>query len=161
MNQIIIFCAKYLFIASGLIALWVLTHESKLNRKTLMLRGIIVLLVGVALAKIGGALYIEQRPFVALHIAPLIPHNAENGFPSDHALVTFGIAFLLMPFSLPAGLIALIVATAVSIGRVESYLHTPLDIYASIFFAAVASVLASKIVRTDRRNAKSIAEPVS
>ncbi|MEP6755483.1 MAG: phosphatase PAP2 family protein [Chthonomonadales bacterium] len=152
MTPLIIFCAKYLFVANALIVLWVMVRETVANRKTLIFRGILVLVLAVAMAKIGGALYIEQRPFIALNISPLIPHNAENGFPSDHALITFSMAFLLFPFSRRAALAGVILAIAVSVGRVASYLHTPIDIIASILMAALANIIAIKVIRASDKN---------
>ncbi len=43
-------------------------------------------LVALALGALSGALWPEQRPFVAGHFTPLIPHSADASFPSDHLL---------------------------------------------------------------------------
>jgi len=81
MTELIIICAKYLFAAIPLILIYVFWQISNAQRRVLLLRGLLVCILAVVLAKGGGALYNEPRPFVVQHIAPLIPHEADNGFP--------------------------------------------------------------------------------
>lgn len=118
----------------------------------LLLRGLLVLLLGTALAKGGGALYDEPRPFVVHHTRPLIPHAPDNGFPSDHTLLTAGCAFLIIPFSWPAGVAVMAVALVVGLSRIACGLHSPLDIGASIVFALLAAGAASLLVRRESSN---------
>ena len=148
MNALIIFCAKYLFALAPLTVLWTLWKASSEERRTLLLRGVIVIGLAILLAKGGGALYNEPRPFVVYHIVPLIPHEADNGFPSDHTLLTFACAFLLLPFSRPAAGIAALVAAAVGAARIASSLHSPLDIIASVLMAAFANLIAWRVIRS-------------
>jgi len=148
MTQLIIICAKYLFIAIPLLLLYVFWTLSNPQRKTLLLRGLVVCILAVILAKGGGALYNEPRPFVVQHVAPLIPHEADNGFPSDHTLLCFACAFLLVPFSPRMIGPALLISVTVALARVASLLHSPLDIVASILIAAVANIAAYLAVRT-------------
>jgi len=81
------------------------------------------------------------------HVAPLIPHDADNGFPSDHTELVFACAFLLLPFSRRVSAAAGIVGAAVGAARIASLLHSPLDICAGIGFAGIANVAACAIVR--------------
>jgi undecaprenyl-diphosphatase len=104
------------------------------------------LILAVVLAKGGGALYNEPRPFVVQHIAPIVPHDADNGFPSDHTLLSFACAFLIFPFSPRAAGPALLIAATVAMARIASLLHSPLDIVASILMAAVANIIAWKAI---------------
>jgi len=147
MTELIIICAKYLFIAIPLLLLYVFWTLSNAQRKTLVLRGLIVCILAILLAKGGGALYNEPRPFVVQHVAPLIPHEADNGFPSDHTLLCFACAFLLVPFSPRMIGPALLISVTVALARVASLLHSPLDIVASIVMAAVANVIAFVAIR--------------
>ena len=147
MTGLIIFCAKYLFVAIPLIVLWVFWTLSPADRRLLLLRGLVVLVIAVALAKSGGALYTEPRPFVVQHTAPLIPHDADNGFPSDHTLLAFACGFLLYPIASRAAGPALLIAATVGAARIAALLHSPLDIVASILMAAVANLIAWKVIR--------------
>lgn len=150
MTALIVFCAKYLFVVPPLLVLLVFGKAAPEQRRAMLLRGLIVLAVAVVLAKIGGALYDEPRPFVVRHVAPLIPHAPDNGFPSDHTELSFCCVFLLVPFSLPVAGAASLVALAVGAARIASLLHSPLDIAASILFAAVANLIAGATVRPRR-----------
>ena len=116
-------------------------------RRLLLIRGAIALVLAVALAKSGGALYDEPRPFVVQHVAPLVPHEADNGFPSDHTLVCAVCAFLILPFSPALAELAGVIALTVGITRVMALIHSPLDIAASFAFAAIAVGAAYHIER--------------
>ncbi len=147
MNGLIIICAKYLFVVNGLLYLGVFYRTPPEDRRTLVLRTAAALLIALVLAKGGGALYNEPRPFVTQHIAPLIPHEADNGFPSDHTLLSFTLAFLLVPFCKRSGVAAVIIGTIVGVSRIAAHLHSPLDIVASIVIAGIATVGAMQIIK--------------
>ncbi len=151
MTQLTIIAAKYLIVVPLLLLMWEFVRANSEQRRTLMRRGLLAGVIALALAKIGGAMYSEPRPFVAHHFTPLIPHEADNGFPSDHTLLAFTCVFLLfaqgaMPWALLAGLFAAAVACA----RIASGLHSPLDIGASIVFAALAVGISTFVFRASR-----------
>ena len=138
LNQLTIIAAKYLIVAPLLLVLWEFWRANGPTRRVLLKRGLLAGVIAIALAKIGGALYYEPRPFMAHHFTPLIPHEPDNGFPSDHTLLAFTCVFLLLaqraaPIAILAGACAVAVASA----RIASGLHSPLDIAASILFAAL------------------------
>ncbi len=147
MDKLVVFCAQYLVVLAPLavVVCWFLL-DNKL-RRVLFLRAICVGGFATAFAKIGGDLYFDKRPFVVMHVKPLIDHIADNGFPSDHTLVAFGCAFLIWPFSRPLSVFAGVVGLLVAWARVVSLLHSPLDIAGSIVFAVLATLLAKILVR--------------
>lgn len=147
MTALIVVCAKYLFVLAPAITALISWKLPPLKRRVLLLRGLVVLVLAIVLAKGGGAIYHEPRPFVANHTHPLIPHVADNGFPSDHTLLAAACAFLLLPFSLPAAGVTALVTIAVGAARIASLLHSPLDIGAAIVFAAIANTVAWLVVR--------------
>jgi undecaprenyl-diphosphatase len=142
MNSLIVFGASYLVALCPIMVAYVLWKASPRQRRVLLLRIAIVTILGIAMAKTGGALYNEPRPFVLLHATPLVAHGADSGFPSDHSLVAFGCAFLILPYSVPLAGATFLIAALVGIARVASLLHSPLDIGASILFAGVANAVA-------------------
>lgn len=144
MRSLIVFCAVYLFVLSPLIVAGVFWRARPSDRKVLVVRGAAAMLLALLFAKSAGTLYPEPRPFVLHHRVPLIPHAPDNGFPSDHTLLTFACAFLVLPISLPAGLAGMAVATTVGLARVASDVHTPLDLVGSLLFAALANLLAGR-----------------
>lgn len=99
-DSIIILCANYLFIVPVLTVLWVCLTAIPQQRGLLLLRGCIITALCVALAEVAEGVYYECRPFVTHHFRPLVAHVADNGFPSDHALLTFACTFFLLPCSL-------------------------------------------------------------
>jgi undecaprenyl-diphosphatase len=147
LHSLILFCAEYLVALAPLVVAWVLWRVAKSSRRVLLLRGVVVLVLLLLFDRVAGALYYEPRPFVVQHTAPLIPHAPDNGFPSEHTMLAFACAFLVLPFSLPAALVTAAMATAVGLGRVASSVHSPLDITAGLLFAALANALAMAIVR--------------
>jgi len=146
LNKLYIFGANYPLTLVPLIALFVYWRSSGEQRRQLLLRGLIVLITGIALAKIGGMVYNEPRPFIVEHIQPLIPHVNDSGFPSDHTLTVSAIALLLAPFSLPAAGMTLLLAAIIGISRIGCHLHSVLDIMASFLFAIMANGIAWLIV---------------
>lgn len=151
MTQLTIIAAKYLIVVPLLLLVWTFWRAGSEARRTLIRRGLLAGVIAIALAKTGGALYNEPRPFVAHHFTPLIPHEADNGFPSDHTLLAFTCVFLLlgqraMGWALLAGLFAAAVACA----RIASGLHSPLDISASILFAGFAVGVSTLVFRAQR-----------
>lgn len=157
MTALTIFCAKYLFVAVFLCVAASFWKATPSQRRTLVLRGLVVALLSVIFAKGAGALYEEPRPFVVLHVAPLIPHEPDNGFPSDHTLLVFACAFLLAPFMRSTSFVAILIGVAVGGARIASHLHSPLDIAASILFALVGNVVAGLLIRTSVKGEKNTA----
>lgn len=147
MDALIRICANYLFVLAPLLTVFVFVVLPP-ARRPLLLRGLIALVIAVVMAKTGGAFYNEPRPFVSRHVAPLIPHGPDNGFPSDHTLLCAVCAFLILPFSRPLGIAAGVVALLVGVARIIALLHSPLDIAAGIAFAAFAVYIATAIERT-------------
>lgn len=92
---------------------------------------------------ISGLAYVEQRPFVVLGVAPLVPHGTDNAFPSDHSAVA-AYAATLAAFLDPAiGAIAWIVTIALGVGRAYCLLHTPGDVVAGWFIGALPALAAA------------------
>jgi undecaprenyl-diphosphatase len=86
--------------------------------------------------QIGGAIYNDPRPFVVRHFHPLIAHIADNGFPSDHALLA---AFLVVCVLRTRFWRAVPVVTtlAVLVDWVGAGIHHPIDVIGSAVFVAL------------------------
>ena len=146
-TAVTIFAAKYLVVVPPLVVAFVWLRSDSETRRLLFWRAAVVAAVSVLLAVAGGAVYHEERPFVLHHVLPLIPHPADNAFPSDHTLLSSACAFLVLPFRRWAFGANLALACVVGAARVACLLHSPLDIGASIVFGALANVAALAAIR--------------
>lgn len=140
-GYIFIFGAKYLFVLAGTIALiwfWRLPKEKK---KEVIIFGIIALPVIYIVSKIGAWFYFDPRPFVVGHATPLIPHDPDNGFPSDHVLLVSAIASIIFPFSKKVSAYVWAIAVLVGISRVYVGIHHSIDVVGSLMISIVVSVI--------------------
>ena len=103
-----------------------------------------VLSAGLALAagKLISELVDRARPFVAdphgVHL--FASHAADPGFPSDHATAAFAIAVAILLRKRGWGIVALVAATVLSIGRVALGVHFPSDVVAGAALGAAAAL---------------------
>jgi undecaprenyl-diphosphatase len=146
MDYIIIFGAKYLFILSPIIALVYFLKEPRHTQKRIALLGIVSFVVAYVIAWILGKLYFDPLPFVVDHFVPLIPHAADNGFPSDHTLVTSVIAAVIYVYDKSKGALLWLVAILVGCFRMMAGVHHPIDVIVSVLIALVVVTVLKKII---------------
>ena len=100
-----------------------------------------------ALVELAALAFVHDRPFVVHHVAPLVAHAADNGFPSDHAAAAgLAVAFLWRR-SRASAAIALVAALLLGAARVAAGLHWPVDIaggYATGALGAVVGTIFSR-----------------
>jgi undecaprenyl-diphosphatase len=99
--------------------------------------------LALMLAKLISDAVARQRPFVdhphAAHL--FIKHAADYGFPSDHASGAFAIAVALLLRHRGAGLLALVMATAIGVGRVMIGVHYPSDILGGAILGTLCALV--------------------
>ena len=145
MNSLIpllaIFGAKYLFLASIAIAgIYFLKVDKHIQKKIILCATItlpLILLVGM----IANHIYQNPRPFVVDHFIPLIPHDPDNGFPSDHTLLVAAIAAIGTIFHRRLGALLWSIAILVAVSRVYVGVHHPIDVIGSIVIAILVTCL--------------------
>lgn len=130
-----IFGAKYLFVASFIIAgIYFLKADRDLKKKIMVFSAITfpsILLV----ASLAGQVYENPRPFVVEQFTPLIPHTADNGFPSDHVLLVSAIAAVFSFFNRRLGVELWFIASLVAFSRVYVGVHHPVDVLGSMLIS--------------------------
>jgi len=141
MNFLIIFGAKYLFVLIVLVALVYFFTLSKDKKREFILFVLIALPAIYIVAKISSLFFYDPRPFVSNGIVPLLPHAADNGFPSDHALLSATTAIIVFFYNKKVGAVLLVVALTVGVSRVLAGVHHPIDIIASFLIAIIISSL--------------------
>lgn len=107
--------------------------------------------VALALAQVVSRLVERPRPFVAdpgaVHL--FAQHAADASFPSDHATAAFAIGVALLLRQRAWGVVVLVGATVLAVGRVAMGVHYPSDVLAgALLGAAVALALHRPRVRS-------------
>ena len=141
-----IFLANYLIFVDCLAAAIVIASLLYRRPRFLAFRWTVatavLLVLSYVFAQIGGLLYYDPRPFAVGHFEPLVPHVADNGFPSDHALLAAALVALVtlvdIRLALPFALLAIVIDWA----RVGVGLHHVIDVVGSSVFVALATLIA-------------------
>lgn len=150
MTGLIIFSATYLVALVALVCIAALVVSRRIELVyTLML----ALAIGWGIARILGLFISHTQPFDVGGFEPLIPHEVNNSFPSDHTLVSGIAAAIAWLHSRSIG--ALLFASALLVGtaRVAAGLHYPVDIAASLVLAVCAVWAARQSLALVRRAA--------
>ena len=146
MDTLIIFVAKYLIVLPpllGLLALWQASPES---RREIVARGAIILPLAYILALVVRHFWYDPRPFVVGGFAPLIPHAADNGFPSDHTLLAAALAATVGFSSRKVAAAMWVIALLVGFARVAAGVHHWADIAGSIVIVLASALAAHAIM---------------
>src|SRR6266550_4734024 len=93
------FSAKYvIFLLEIVAAVWFVWKVPRPQKQEVVLFAAFSLPLTFIVALIASKLYYDPRPFVAGHFVPLIAHSADNGFPSDHMLLSAAVASVAWRF---------------------------------------------------------------
>lgn len=142
MDLFFILCAKYLFVIPFIIGGGFLFRQPKASQIKIILFGLACAVISYLIALIAGQLYFDPRPFVIGHFKPLINHDTENGFPSDHVLLVSIVAAVVTVFNRKISLLLWGFTFVIAIARVYVGVHHIIDVVGSMFIAgAVVTVL--------------------
>ncbi len=152
-----LFLGEYLIyiLGMGTVLYLILNKESKKDDKGKWL--LILVLAGclsnLVITPLVHYLYKSPRPFVLLseidsykYLLRVAEYN--TSFPSDHTSLAFAIALVLFLKNKRVGILALIMATLVGLGRILMGVHWPLDILGGIGVGIVCALIAYKIMET-------------
>ncbi|MBU6231223.1 MAG: undecaprenyl-diphosphatase [Patescibacteria group bacterium] len=140
MDSFFIFCAKYLFVLPALILAVYFFMQPRAGWKRMIIFAVCSAVLAFILAKIGSLLIYDPRPFVVGNFVPLVPHAADNGFPSDHALLVSAIAMIGTVWNRKMGAALWVLAILVAVSRVYVGVHHTADVVGS-FAISIASVI--------------------
>ena len=139
-DSIFIFGAKYLYLIVIIISfIWFLI-QPKLKKKEILIIICICLPLIFIISEIASRLYYSPQPFVSGHFKPLIPHQADNGFPSHHMLLVSAVSTIVFIFSRRAGFVLWILALFVGFSRVYAGVHQMIDITGSILISIISII---------------------
>ncbi len=136
----IFFGAKYLlFVLLGVAFGWFL-YEPRKRKKEIVITSISTAGISFVLSRVASALYNNPRPFVTQQITPLLSHAADNGFPSDHALLAATVTFVVWQYNRRLGVILFLLTLCIGGARVLALVHHPIDILGSFGIALLSSI---------------------
>ena len=135
MDIFFIFGAKYLYIAIVGVAFVYFIKQTGARKKQIVILGAIALPSIYVVAKIIGIFYYSTLPFVAGDFTPLIPHEADNGFPSDHTLLGAAISSVMYLFNKKISAVLWMLTLVVGASRMYVGVHHPIDVAGSIVVA--------------------------
>ncbi len=142
MDTLIVFCAKHLLLvmAIGLAAYWF--SSPRVGKVELALAALVALPLAYGLARLVGMLFSHQQPFAQFSFEPLIPHEVDNSFPSDHSAAAGALAGLASLYNRMLGILLWVLAVAVAAGRVLSGLHYPVDAIVGLVLGGLCAAFA-------------------
>ena len=151
MHHVITFVGKYFIFLSIFVAVvyWLRIHSKE--KIALGWRVIVAGAFAVGLAHVAGHFYYDTRPFVTMHVVPLIAHAPDNGFPSDHVLFASFLGFVVLLYSRLTGILLLLIAVLIGWARVEAHIHHPIDIVGSFVIAAISVALVHLVAKLGGR----------
>ena len=141
MTPLIIFSAQYMYLVVIVIGISAVISSTKLIQ-----RNYIKLIFGsfplaYIMSKILSVIIIDPRPYLVEHIQPLIHASTDNGFPSDHTLLTMAIASVIFIYHKKMGIFLGALSVCIGMARVLSYVHHPLDIIGSIVISITSTFI--------------------
>lgn len=162
MNTLTTIVAKYLILLPIICLGYVFLKQDKRGKLKLVAAAAIGGAVSLFLAKLIGHFYYDTRPFIAGHFTPIISGSMDNGFPSDHTMLSSFAAFMVLRYNKHLSIALLLVATAIGVARVHAGVHHPADVVGGILIAGVGvglGLLASERIMARHKKAANNTAP--
>ena len=137
MDSFFIFFANYLYLVSFGVAGIYFLRQPRERQLQLAAFGLSCALISYGVALLAGLLYYDPRPFVQGHFTPLIAHDAENGFPSDHALLVGCLSVIFSFFNRRLSIFLWTITLLVAYARVYVGVHHFVDVIASLIITTL------------------------
>jgi undecaprenyl-diphosphatase len=139
--------AKYLpaVFAIALVLLWI--SWKPLNQRAAFLAGVSAM-IALGLGQIIGKLLPRPRPYVNHSIQQLIPRSLDTSFPSDHAILGFAVAVVIVRHNKRAGMVLLLLAAIMAVSRVFVGAHYPGDVFGGAVLGSMTGAALDKLVQS-------------
>lgn len=135
-----LFCAAWLVPLAVLlfVVLWI---RKPAEQRGALITATVVMLIGLGVNQLLGALYFHPRPFMIGLGHQYLPHPADNSFPSDHATFIWSLGFALLVLGRLRlwGIILTIAGFCVAWGRIYVGVHFPLDMLGSFMVSLLVA----------------------
>lgn len=146
MNFLAIFAAQYLIFIIVILGVAYFLHRPSREKRELVVFTFITLPIIYIISRICSTLYFNPRPFINNEFLALIPHKANNGFPSDHTLLSSAVAMIIWHFNKKIGSFLMVLALLVGLSRVYVGVHHYMDIFASLIISFVTVIVIEKLI---------------
>lgn len=140
-----IYGAKYLYIMVLAIAGLSFLQMKRKKQKELFVLAVVSFPIVLLVSKIGAYLYFNPRPFVVEHFTPLLAHDPDNGFPSDHTLLLSSVTMLFAIYQRKISYLLFTLTIVVGFSRIYVGIHHAVDIVGSIFMSVTTVTLSHYI----------------
>lgn len=136
--SLIIFCASYLYLVILIIGLVSFLRQTWKKKVAFLKLLIPTSVIAYLLGKLTSHIISSPRPFIVEHIKPLIHAATDNGFPSDHMLLSVTVALVVFNFNKKVGTLLILLACLVGSARVLAHVHHLQDVIGSTVIAIFA-----------------------
>jgi undecaprenyl-diphosphatase len=102
--------------------------------------------LGYVIAFVIHHVYDRARPYEAHAIPHPWSSSTDASFPSDHTSLSFAIAFAVLAFDTAAGVVFLVVASIIGVGRLFIGAHYPGDVLAGVGLGLVAALIVLRLL---------------
>jgi undecaprenyl-diphosphatase len=102
--------------------------------------------LGYVIAFVIHQIYDRARPYETHAIRHPWSSSTDASFPSDHTSLSFAIAFAVLAFDTAAGVLFLVVAAIIGIGRLFIGAHHPGDVLAGVAVGLVAALVVVRLL---------------
>lgn len=140
-RDLTLFAAQYLVFIDAVLAMGAVVYLLMRQPRTAWLRWMIAIgltfVLAFILAQIGHSVYNDPRPFTVDHVTPLLPHAADNGFPSDHGLLAAALVAAVLLLDLRFVGIFVVLGALVDWARVGAGIHHVVDVLGSAAFVGI------------------------
>lgn len=143
-DWLVVFIGQYLIFVLILV---VLIHLL-LGRRDLFFTALISGFAAEITNRIISLIHFRYRPFISFsdQVTLLIDHNPDKSFPSDHAILAFALATIIIIKSKGRwGWVLLVFAILISLARVIAGLHYPADVAAGAILGVLIAVVISHL----------------
>jgi undecaprenyl-diphosphatase len=136
----------FMVVATGV--LWFLSRPGGDRRwKLAAANGFAAAAVAYVINFVIHSIWDRPRPYETHVIRHPWSSSTDASFPSDHASVSLAIAFAVLAIDTGAGVVLLVAAVLIAVGRVLIGAHYPSDVLASLGVAIVAAFVVLRLAR--------------
>lgn len=147
MAQVIVLIAQYFYLLVLAVAAIFFLVQPRPVQKSMIGCGLVIAPLAYIISRIAAYFYYDPRPFVVGHFIPLIQHAADNGFPSDHVLLTGAVAAIIWFYNKKLSGVLWFLAFLIGATRVLAGVHHAADIIGSIVIVLFSAFIYVKAVK--------------